>query len=157
MFGMNKGGKRRCGRCGETKPEEDFAWRRKSTGERQHYCRVCQAAYNRQHYLANRHLYIDRAAKRTKSIAAERTAYLIEFFETHPCADCGEDDPVVLEFDHAGAEKTFNIGQALRDRRWQRVLEEIAKCEVVCANCHRRRTARRGGFLRAMMAARQAS
>ena len=67
---------------------------------------------------------------------------------THPCFDCGESDPVVLEFDHQG-EKLFTIGQDLRDRNWPSLLDEIAKCEVVCANCHRRRTARRGRHTRA--------
>jgi hypothetical protein len=43
---------------------------------------------------------------------------------------------------------------SLRDRNWDDVLAEMAKCDVVCANCHRRRTARRGGFLRAAVAQR---
>jgi hypothetical protein len=40
----------------------------------------------------------------------------------------------------------------LRTHSWQAVLDEITKCEVVCANCHRRRTAHRGGFARAAVA-----
>ena len=76
-----------------------------------------------------------------------RVRYLVDFFGENPCADCGETDPVVLEFDHIGA-KTFNVGKGLHDRNWQSVLDEIEKCEVVCANCHRRRTAIRGGHLR---------
>jgi hypothetical protein len=79
---------------------------------------------------------------------AERVAYLVAFFRSHPCVDCGEDDPLVLEFDHLG-EKDFNISKGVRDRGWHKVLAEMAKCDVVCANCHRRRTARRGGFARA--------
>jgi hypothetical protein len=76
---------------------------------------------------------------------------LIDYFRSHPCVDCGELDPVVLEFDHLG-EKSFNIGQALPYRRWQSILDEIEKCVVVCANCHRRRTAKRRGSLRAALA-----
>jgi hypothetical protein len=49
---------------------------------------------------------------------------------------------VVLEFDHL-RDKAFDIGRHLSRRSWQSVLGEMAKCEVVCANCHRRRTARR--------------
>jgi hypothetical protein len=64
----------------------------------------------------------------------------------HPCTDCGESDPVVLEFDHLDAgTKSFNIGQALPHRNWESILEEIEKCEVVCRNCHRRRESRRSG------------
>ena len=79
--------------------------------------------------------------------------YLVEFLAANPCVDCGEADPVVLEFDHLG-DKAFSISKGLPDRNWQTVLDEIAKCDVVCANCHRRRTARRGGFVRAAVAQR---
>jgi hypothetical protein len=86
-------------------------------------------------------------------VAAERAAYLIEFFRTRPCVDCGESDPLVLEFDHR-SDKIFNISKGIRDHSWASVLDEIAKCDVVCANCHRRRTARRGRFARAVVAQR---
>jgi len=79
-----------------------------------------------------------------------RTRYLIQFFAAHPCVDCGETDPVVLEFDHL-RDKAFAIGPALSQKNWNSILEEIEKCEVVCANCHRRRTARRRGALRAVL------
>ena len=67
--------------------------------------------------------------------------------------DCGETDPVVLEFDHVG-KKAFSIGHALKSYKWQRILDEIEQCEVVCANCHRKRTAQRGGHLRLMLSTR---
>jgi hypothetical protein len=111
------------------------------------------AAYNRAHYLANRQAYIDRARKRNRAIIDERTAFLLEYFRSHPCVDCGDADPVVLEFDHV-ADKQFTISEGIRDRGWDAVLEEIEKCDVVCANCHRRRTTRRGGFRRAALLAR---
>jgi hypothetical protein len=59
----------------------------------------------------------------------------------------------VLDFDHLG-DKLFGIAQGIRDRSLQALLYEMAKCEVVWANCHRRRTAIRGGFLRAVVAQR---
>ncbi len=60
----------------------------------------------------------------------ERVAYLLVYFSSHPCVDCGEDDPVVLDFDHL-RDKSFNIGRDLPHRKWQSILNEIAKCEVV--------------------------
>lgn len=83
----------------------------------------------------------------------ERIHFLVTYLREHPCVDCGETDPVVLEFDHL-RDKKFAISKGLQDRNWQDVLDEIAKCDVVCANCHRRRTAKRGGFLRAAVAQR---
>jgi hypothetical protein len=55
------------------------------------------------------------------------------------------------EFDHLN-DKAFEIGNQFASRNWQSILDEIAKCEVVCANCHRRRTARRRGSIRALLA-----
>jgi hypothetical protein len=144
---------RRCGRCDLEKPLEEFAWRRKARGQLDNYCRACRAAYKQEHYRANRQRYIDGAHRRKKIVGAERLAYLVDFLRRHPCVDCGETDVVVLEFDHLG-NKEFGIAQGIRDREWQSVLDEMAKCEVVCANCHRRRTAMRGGFARAVVAQR---
>ena len=138
---------RRCGRCGAVKSVEEFAWRRKGLGQRDNYCRPCRAAYKKEHYARNRARYIKSAQDRKRAVVAERAAYLIDFFRSHPCVVCGENDPLVLEFDHLG-EKEFNISKGVRDRGWHAVLMEMAKCDVVCANCHRRRTAQRGGFAR---------
>jgi NAD-dependent dihydropyrimidine dehydrogenase PreA subunit len=142
--------RRACYRCHELKPVDDFAWRRREKGQRDSFCRPCRSAYGKEHYAANRQRYIDQAAVVTRRRRLERTHYLLEFFESHPCVDCGETDPVVLEFDHVG-EKSFNIGSVLSNLKWETILAEIEKCEVVCANCHRRRTARRRGALRAVL------
>jgi len=138
---------RRCGRCGESKPVSEFAWRRKERGQRHNMCRPCHAEYHREHYLANKQRYIDQAGRTKKRLRLERTLFLLRHFETHPCVDCGETDPVVLEFDHRG-EKAFEVTAKLEQRKWESVLAEMAKCDVRCANCHRRRTAERRGALR---------
>ena len=141
---------RRCGRCGELKPLEDFAWRRKHKLQRHNYCRPCHAAYHREHYLANKQRYVDQAAVSKRKLRLERTTYLIDYFKAHPCLDCGETDPIVLEFDHL-REKSFEIAAKLVNYKWTTILAEIEKCEVVCANCHRRRTARRRGSIRVIL------
>jgi len=93
---------RRCGRCGQLKPLSAFAWRRRARLQRDNYCRPCRADYKREHYLANRERYIAAATRRKAALIAERMMFLIEFFRRSPCVDCGETDPLVLEFDHLG-------------------------------------------------------
>jgi hypothetical protein len=153
MFVSNIDAHRLCGRCGQRKPPTNFAWRRKARGQRDNYCQPCRSAYKREHYVANRERYIANAHRRKQAIALERAGLLVEIFRDRPCIDCGETDPLVLEFDHLG-NKSFNIAKGLRSHSWQAILAEIAKCEVVCANCHRKRTARTLGFARAAVAQR---
>ena len=109
---------------------EAFASRRKKRGQYDNMCRPCRSAYGKEHYAANRQRYVDQARIQKQRLARERTRYLLEFFVTHPCVDCGETDPVVLEFDHL-RDKLFDICQALPYRNWQSILDEMAKCEVV--------------------------
>jgi hypothetical protein len=137
------------------KPVDQFAWRRRRKAQRDNLCRVCRAAYHQRHYAANREGYVEQARRRKQEQALARTGYLLEYFKDHPCVDCGEADAVVLEFDHL-RDKRFNIGAALPYRNWKSILAEMEKCEVVCANCHRRRTARRRGWLRLLLTANDA-
>jgi hypothetical protein len=62
-----------------------------------------------------------------------------------PCADCGAIyHPAAMQWDHLpGAEKLASVADLCRKNNRQRVLEEIAKCELVCSNCHAVRTFQR--------------
>ena len=64
------------------------------------------------------------------------------YLADHPCVDCGESDPRCLEFDHRDpGTKTANVATLVqRAGAWKVILAEIEKCDVRCANCHRRRT-----------------
>jgi hypothetical protein len=148
---------RRCDRCGELKAVAEFAWRRRrGVQRRDNYCRGCRAEYQREHYEKHKERYVERAVRRKQQLIAERAKFMIELFRARPCADCGETDPLVLEFDHL-VDKKFNVGAGIRERNLQSVRDEIAKCDVVCANCHRRRTAFRAGSLRLVIAQRRAA
>lgn len=77
---------------------------------------------------------------------ARNFAKVIEYLEAHPCVECGITNPIVLDFDHLpGTDKKFEVSRAVQasTRSWALIESEIAKCEVVCANCHRIRTAER--------------
>ncbi len=59
-----------------------------------------------------------------------------------PCMDCGIKYPYyVMDFDHVRGEKKFNLSSTtIGSKAYKRIEDEIAKCDVVCANCHRART-----------------
>ena len=135
----------RCARCHQEKPVEAFS--SYPSKKRDCYCKPCRAEYGRAHYLKNKRRYVEKARERTLRELQGRYAFLLEYFLAHPCSDCGETDPVVLEFDHL-SDKSFGVAYGLRSHGWASLLREIEKCEVVCANCHRRRTARRMGTWR---------
>jgi hypothetical protein len=80
-------------------------------------------------------------------------AWIMAYLSAHPCVDCGEADIVVLEFDHQN-EKETTIAELIRDAAsLSRLVAEVAKCLVRCANCHRRKTARDRGYYRVDYAA----
>jgi len=74
----------------------------------------------------------------------EHRLYVQRYKEAHPCRDCGETNWIVLQFDHVRGRKVANISEMVARAVSQEKLEgEIAKCEVVCANCHIIRERRR--------------
>lgn len=75
---------------------------------------------------------------------------LFDYLDDMKCMDCGEPDSRVLQFDHVRGEKLANVAEMVGSGyAWESILEEIDKCDIVCANCHTKRTAKRGGFWRA--------
>jgi len=76
----------------------------------------------------------------------ELSAFIWSWKETHPCVGCGEADPVVLDFDHRDPKKkSFNVASAPGlVRKRSRIVAEIKKCDMRCANCHRRRSFKKG-------------
>ena len=138
-----------CTKCGPpAQPIENFAFRSLARGTRLAMCRSCQNEYVREHYQANRAKYIRKARTRNLEQTRINNAFLVEYLSRHPCLDCGESDIVVLEFDHL-RDKVADVSVLAREGySLEKVKKEIDKCEVVCANCHRRRTARQFGWYR---------
>jgi len=86
---------------------------------------------------------IDKVLQRTYQTRLRNRKYLWTYLLSHPCVDCGESDPIVLEFDHVRGEKHSDVGKMAHNTRSLKSIQtEIDKCDVLCANCHRRRTAR---------------
>ena len=131
-----------CIKCGYPKPIEDFSFKNKERGTRNSYCSECMKPIRREHYKHNPKPY----KKRALDSKREKIQWFFDLLSTKECIDCGEKDPVVLEFDHVRGVKAGNIGKMLLNRSRDALLEELAKCEVRCANCHKRKTAREKGW-----------
>lgn len=70
--------------------------------------------------------------------------YVRGYKDTHPCSDCGIQYRYwIMQFDHVRGEKVGNVGEMAVSRTLKAVKNEIAKCDVVCANCHADRSYRR--------------
>lgn len=135
-----------CSRCGLTKPLDHFPQNKGRKDGRGTYCAPCKIEYNAGYYQRNKERHNPGRAERRRQEREDSTRRLIEYLLEHPCVDCGEADVIVLQFDHQG-DKVANICDLVRDSAsWERVLREIGKCEVVCANDHARRTAKSGGW-----------
>lgn len=104
-----------------------------------------QAASARRHYDRNKDAMKARAKAWTAKNRVAVRRWVDHYLSTTPCVDCGEDDREVLEFDHRDpSAKHFTIGDSKNRMSLSlpRIQAEIAKCDVRCANCHRRRTRR---------------
>jgi hypothetical protein len=130
-----------CSRCKVDKEASEFAVKIKRTGQLQSLCNPCKLQYGKEHYAKNKASYIQNNEIR-------RVAYLTEFYaflKTQSCMDCGVTDFRLLEFDHL-RDKSYNISEKVASTPLKTLMKEIEKCEVVCANCHRLRTAARGDY-----------
>jgi hypothetical protein len=143
-------GSRTCRVCNEAKPLTDFPFRSLVQQTRQWICLSCQRTYTKDWYSRNREKQIAAAYARRIREARNLAGRIRGYLADHPCVDCGESDPDVLDFDHL-RDKRANVSRMVHGAMsWDVIAAEIAKCEVRCANCHRRRTARAGGYYRAI-------
>lgn len=103
--------------------------------------REYQRQYQRKLYQRNRELQMARVTPGNRR-AREAINNYVDQVKSRPCADCGGHfPPFIMDFDHVRGEKTADISRLRGARASRARLEaELGKCEVVCANCHRRRT-----------------
>lgn len=137
---------RRCGHCFMGKSDSFFSWKNEERGLMHSVCKECHTAYRREHYLANRSKYIAKAKKWNGGQKLVLRDLILKHLMAHPCVDCGEGDPIVLDFDHK-ADKWKSVAEMLKNcYSISNIVAEIGKCEVRCANCHRRKTSKDFGY-----------
>jgi hypothetical protein len=135
-----------CSTCNQTLPLGEFApsvARRYRNGGP---CKACRRVYGMAYYRKHKARINQHRLVNMTRYRARNRANVDEYLSSHPCVDCGEPDVRVLEFDHVRGQKEGNVGDLVGEGlAWQRILSEISKCEVRCANCHRRKTVQQFG------------
>lgn len=138
---------KQCVHCREFKPLDEFSWNNKLLGRRQKHCRDCMRKFNRESYERRSPERKQQVREEQERKKQEARQFVWDYLSTHPCVDCGESNPVVLEFDHVRGRKTKAVSDMVRGGfSLARIQQEISRCEIRCANCHRIKTHKERGW-----------
>jgi hypothetical protein len=99
-------------------------------------CNDCKSTHNK----SNNSPRLEYIKEKTRDRKKKNAINIFEYLKLHPCVDCGNVNPPVLDFDHINGDKVSSISKLCNTSGWDRVSREISKCVVRCANCHRIRT-----------------
>lgn len=134
-----------CFDCDVEKPLSDFPLKNKKKSLYHCRCKVCYNEKSRREYSTK---YRDAQLKRAKRNKQRNREFVYQILLVSSCLDCGESDPIVLEFHHRDPkDKVMCISHmAWQTYSQKKILEEIEKCDVLCSNCHKRRTAKENGW-----------
>jgi hypothetical protein len=135
-----------CSMCGQEKDINEFPLRNRLSSRRQSYCKDCKAIMGKNWYENNKEHHVENVMSNTRNAKQAAREFVYEYLLTHPCSQCGESDPAVLEFHHVG-NKSWEIGRMIaQGYSPESIAAEISQCIVLCANCHRRLTAKEKGW-----------
>lgn len=125
-----------CNRCKQSKELSEFGKNKRRKDGLQSYCKQCNRIYLRQHYKDNKDYYRAKAHDHRNKLRE-----YVDSLKSEPCTDCHKKfHPVCMDFDHL-YDKIANVAKMVSDGVSMSVLKtELAKCELVCACCHRLRT-----------------
>jgi len=142
---------KRCDHCKQEKDITEFNWKFKALGIRHDTCRECMKWFVRRYFKGSAHdEHLRNVKERKKAARIFAREYVWDYLTTHPCVQCGESDPRVLEFHHrneAEKEDTIShmVGEGLSAARLQ---SEMDKCDILCGNCHKKLTMKERGHWR---------
>ena len=122
-----------CNKCLERKPLEKFYKNKRSKDGHHSWCKECIKT-------AMKPSSKNSSPTRQRRIKRNRE-YVWNYLQEHPCEHCGINDPRVMDFDHLEqSTKTAEISYMIQRASIEALQAEIAKCQVLCANCHRIRS-----------------
>ena len=135
-----------CSTCKEELSENCFSWKNKEKKTKNSICKKCHSEYRKKHYRRNETKYKEKAKKNNTLYKKRNQQFLVSYLKEHPCVDCGESNILVLEFDHQENKEECISKIVGSSHSLNRLKEEIEKCKVRCANCHRIKTAKEQGY-----------
>src|SRR5439155_22344582 len=103
-----------CRKCQTEKPEDEFHRHANRKDGRQSCCKACRKSIDAVIYAEGGEDYKARKRKRQREIVNRNARLVFEYLRQHPCVDCGEPDPVVLDFDHVRGEKKCAVSDLVR-------------------------------------------
>lgn len=125
---------KKCCHCKLEKPLEKFSKHPSHHDGLSSVCKDCKNDYNKKHYQTYKQHYLDKSKKQRLKIQE----WFKDYKSKLKCARCPENHPATLDFHHT-EDKEFNISNMSgRKHSINSILKEISKCEVLCANCHRK-------------------
>ena len=129
---------KQCVTCHQWKNEDEFNWCYKSLGIRHPTCRECHKPFRKNWYEGHKERHLKQVKQRKHEARKVAREYVWNYLSNHPCIECGEKDPIVLEFHHRhGKDKAISV-MAAGGYPIATIQAEIDKCDVLCANCHRK-------------------
>lgn len=139
-----------CPACDATHPIADFPRNRARYDGLGSVCRRANRRMQREWYARNAKRHSQRVADRRRTERRANHQRIRDYLSGHGCEVCGETDVVVLEFHHLDRNKEYDISEMVsKGYSWASIMRELRKCQVLCANDHRRITAQQRSWYRA--------
>jgi hypothetical protein len=144
---------KKCTVCKKEKELDCFNKNKTKKDGLNNICRECSIKRSKQYYDENKEHHVKVITERKVKTIFENRQRLFEFFKLNPCVDCGNNNPIVLDFDHRDdVDKIAGVGDLIgRGCSWKTVQKEMEKCDVRCANCHRIRTAKQFNWYKGLL------
>ena len=123
---------KKCCTCGNIKPLSEFHRR----GDKlQGNCKSCKKEYIRKHYQANKEKYVKSSVESMR----KTREWFRDYKSNLKCSKCSETHPACLDFHHIDpSEKDMEVSRIIDMNNKKRIMDEVAKCVVLCSNCHRK-------------------
>ena len=126
-----------CSKCKRLLALSEFKLRGDKTGPRS-MCKACVKEYDKDRYFANHEYNLVHRKVNRKRIYDRNKTFVKGFLEDKCCVVCGESDNIVLEFHHRDPSLKEQAITEMMTRSIESIAKEMLKCDVLCANCHRR-------------------